>query len=205
MYMHLLPFLESQMTNNTTRVDAVWDANQDTSFKSQTRAKRGETEGRRARFSVKAHVQKGAEWQKYPKDSDNKDELFRLLSEQLVQNTINASYHLLTTKAVLVLSNRPTGVTALSPCHQEEAYTRMMLHVRHAAEQDHTKACLRTVHTDVVVLAIHHFHQPRLSELWIGFSQGRHSEKCQFITSLNSWDLVAARHFSSSIHSQDVM
>ena len=155
--------------------------------------------------TVKAHVQKGAEWQKYPKDSDNKDELFRLLSEQLVQNTINASYHLLTMKAVLVLSNRPTGVTALSPCHQEEAYTRMMLHVRHAAEQDHTKACLRTIHTDVAVLAIHHFHQPRLSELWIGFSQGRHSEKCQFITSLNSWDLVAARHFSSSIHSQDVM
>ena len=61
------------MTNNTTRVDAVWDTNQDTSFKSQTRAKRGETEGRPTKFSEKAPILKGAEWQKYFKDSDNKD------------------------------------------------------------------------------------------------------------------------------------
>ena len=45
--MHLLPFLESQMTNNTTRVDAVRGTYQDTSVKSQTRAKRGETENGR--------------------------------------------------------------------------------------------------------------------------------------------------------------
>ena len=30
-HMHLLPFLESQMTNNTTRLDAVWDTYQDAS------------------------------------------------------------------------------------------------------------------------------------------------------------------------------
>ena len=99
--MHLLPFLESQMTNNTTRIDAVWDTYQDTSLKSQTRAKRGETEGRQTIFSETAPVLKGAEWQKYFKGSDNKDELFQLLSEQLVQNTIHASYCLLTTKADL--------------------------------------------------------------------------------------------------------
>ena len=37
--MNLLPFLESQMTNNTTRLDAVWDTYQDTSLKSQARAR----------------------------------------------------------------------------------------------------------------------------------------------------------------------
>ena len=104
---------------------------------------------------------KGAEWQKFLKESDNKDQLFQFLSEQLVQNTIDARYHLLTTKADLVLSNRPTGVSALSPCHQE-ADTRLMLHLCHAAEQGYTKAYLRTVDTDVVVLAIHHFHQLKL-------------------------------------------
>ena len=35
----------------------------------------------------------------------------------------------------------------------------------HAAEQGHTKAYLGTVNMDVVVLAIHHFHQLKLSEL----------------------------------------
>ena len=43
----------------------------------------------------------------------------------------------------------------------------------HAAEQDHTKAYLRTVDTDVVVLATHHFHQLKLSELWIGLWSGK--------------------------------
>ena len=43
----------------------------------------------------------------------------------------------------------------------------------HAAEQDHTKAYLRTVDTDVIVLAIHHFHQLKLSELWIGLGPGK--------------------------------
>jgi len=56
-----------------------------------------------------------------------------------------ARYHLLTTKAELVLSNQPTNLTTLSPCHQEEADTWMMLHLHHAAEQGHTKAYLRTV------------------------------------------------------------
>ena len=48
-----------------------------------------------------------------------------------------------------------------------------MLHGCHAAEQGHTKACLSTVDTDAVVLVIHHFHQPKLSELWIGFGSGK--------------------------------
>ena len=112
------------MTNNTTRLDAVWD----TSLKSQTRAKRGETDGKRTRVPAKISIPKGAEQQKFLKESDNKDKLFQFLSGLLVQNTFDARYHLLTTKADLVLSNRPTDVSALSPCHQEEADARMMLH-----------------------------------------------------------------------------
>ena len=60
-HMHLLPFLENQMTNNTTRLDAVWDTYQDASLKSQTRAKRGETEGMRTRVSAKIPIPKEAE------------------------------------------------------------------------------------------------------------------------------------------------
>ena len=58
-------------------------------------------------------------------------------------------------------------MTALSPCQQEEADTRMMLHLYHAAGQGHSKACLRNVDSDVVVLAINIciFHQLRLSAL----------------------------------------
>ena len=45
----------------------------------------------------------------------------------------------------------------------------MMLHLRHAAMQGHTKAYARTVDSDVVVLTINIFHELGLSELWVGF------------------------------------
>ena len=48
-----------------------------------------------------------------------------------------------------------------------------MLHLRHAAEQGHTKANLWTVDSDVVVLAITLFQELGLSELWIGFGSGK--------------------------------
>jgi len=55
-----------------------------------------------------------------------------------------------------VFSNKPTDLTALSPCKQE-ADTRMMLHLRRDAQQGHAKAYLRTVDSDIVVLAVNVF------------------------------------------------
>ena len=170
--MHLLPFLESQMTNNTTKLDAVWDTYQDANLKSQTRARRGETLGQQTRVSAKIPIPKGAEWQKFLKESHNKDDLFQFLSEQLAQETTGAWYHL-TTKGELILSNQPTNLTTLPLCHQEEDDTRMMLHLHHAADPGHTKAYLRTGDTDVVILAIYHFHELGLTEMWIGFGSGK--------------------------------
>ena len=156
--MQLLPYLESHMMDGTTRVDAIWDTYTETSLKSQTRIKRGGTASRKTRVSDKIPIPKGAQWQFFLNDSQNKDELFQFISLELQRLTVNSQYHLLTTKADIVLSNKPTDLSDLSPCQQEEADTRMMLHLRHAADQGHTKAYLRTVDSDVVVLATHFFH-----------------------------------------------
>ncbi|XP_076158119.1 uncharacterized protein LOC143140875 [Alosa pseudoharengus] len=188
--MDLMPYLHSLMTDRTTRVDEVWDKYIEASLKSQTRVKRGGTAGYRTQVSAKIPLPKGAQWQKFLKDSQNKDELFQYISDELQKTTAGSKYHLLTTKANLVLSNKPTDLEALSPCQQEEADTRMMLHLRHTAEQGHTKAYLRTVDSDVVVLAINLFHELGLSE--------------QSTTSQNCWDLKNAKHCPSSTRSQDV-
>ena len=45
--------------------------------------------------------------------------------------------------------------------------------LRHAADQGHMKAHLRTVDNDVVVLTIHCFHDLGLLELWIGIGSGK--------------------------------
>ena len=107
------------------------------------------------------------------KDNQNENELFQFISQELQRYTADSRFQLLTTKADFVLSNQPADLTAVSPCKQEEADTRMMLHLPHAAEQGHTKAYLRTVDSDMVVLAINLFHALGLSELWIGFRSGK--------------------------------
>ena len=103
----------------------------------------------------------------------NKDELFLFIGQELQRRTVESTYHLFATKADIVLSNKATVITALSPCQQGEADTRMMLHVRHAAMQGHTKTYVRTVDSDVVVLTINIFHELGVSELWVGFGTGK--------------------------------
>ena len=171
--MQLLPYMQSQMTDNTSRVVAIWDTHQEASLKSQTLAKRGETSSRRTRVSAKIPIPKGVEWQKFLKDNQKKYELFQFIGQELQRSTVESTYHLLTTKADIVLSNKAADITALSPCQQEEADTRMVLHLRHAAMQGHTKAYVRTVDSDVVVLTINFFHELGLSELWVGFGTGK--------------------------------
>ena len=174
--MQLLPYMHSQMTENTSRVDAIWDTYQEASLKSQTLAKRGDISSRRTRVSakiVKVPIPKGFEWQKFLKGNQNKDELFQLIGQELQRGTVESTYHLLTAKADIVLSNKATDITTLSPCQQEEADTSMMLHLRHAAMQSHTKAYVRTVDSDMVVLTINIFHALGLYELWVGFGTGK--------------------------------
>ncbi len=59
--------------------------------------------------------------------------------------------------------------SSLSPCYHEEADSRLLIHAKHCADQGHQNVLIRTVDTDVVVLAISTFHLLSLSELWIAF------------------------------------
>jgi len=52
----------------------------------------------------------------------------------------------------------------------------MMLHLHHAVVDGHKKAFLRTVNSDIIVLAVHFFktfQNPGLTELWIGFGSSK--------------------------------
>ena len=72
-----------------------------------------------------------------------------------------------------VLSNKHCDLTTLQPCNHSEADTRIFLHLAHAAKQGHTKAYVRTVDSDVVVLAVGFFETLGLTELLVGFGTGR--------------------------------
>ncbi|KAL8616927.1 hypothetical protein ACOMHN_041846 [Nucella lapillus] len=134
--MQLMPFLEGQMTTNTLRIDLIWDTYSETSLKSQTREKRSQQAGRRTRVAAQIPIPKGAQWATFLEDAENKDELFRFVSEELHNLAANKDYHLITTKDDCVLTNMEIDTSTLCPCSHEEADTRMMLHLCHAADED---------------------------------------------------------------------
>ena len=166
--------LESQLTECCTRVDTVWDTYHISCLKSQTRINRCETAGRRTKVSPQIPLPKRSEWQRFLNDSTDNDALFKFLSDELHRNTSEARYLLLTTKAESVLSNRHTDITNLALCQHEEADTRVMLHLNNAAQNGHRKAYIRTVDTDVVVLAMDYFNQLCTTALWVGLGTGKH-------------------------------
>ena len=48
----------------------------------------------------------------------------------------------------------------IMPCNHQEADSRIFLHLPHAAQQGHSKAFIRTVDSDVVIIAVWGFWQP---------------------------------------------
>ena len=65
-------------------------------------------------------------------------------------------------------------VCSLAPCNHEEADSHMMLHIAHATRHGRQKILVRTVDTDVVVLAV--MVAGRLSpehEVWLAFGTGK--------------------------------
>ena len=60
----------------------------------------------------------------------------------------------------------------IMPCNHQEGDSRIFLHLSHAAQQGHSKAFIRTVDSDVVIIAVGHFGSLGVMELWIGFGTG---------------------------------
>ena len=59
-----------------------------------------------------------------------------------------------TTSGIDVLSSASVETEGLTPCNHEEADTRIFIHVKHVSGRGLKKVLIRTVDTDVVVLAI---------------------------------------------------
>ena len=72
-----------------------------------------------------------------------------------------------------VLCVHPQHVSSLAPCSHEEADTLIMLHVEDAVKQEHTKVSIRTVDTNVVILAATSAQRLNIPELWIVFGTAK--------------------------------
>ncbi|XP_078492496.1 uncharacterized protein LOC144748319 [Ciona intestinalis] len=162
-----LPFIERQL-KDASRVDVVWDVYIANSLKASTRNKRGK--GVRRRVQPNSRIP-GC-WGAFLRLNENKTELFKYLAEE-TNKIFTCDKQIISTYAQNVLCRLPQETDEICPCSQEEADTRLLLHAYNAAKRGYDKAMIRTVDTDVVVIATGMFHELGLSELWVAFGTGK--------------------------------
>ena len=133
--------------SKVSRVDIVWDIYRPDSLKGTTRERRGTGTRRRVHASTRIP----GNWQSFLRNDDNKQELFRFLAtadEKEIYSTFEDE--------VLGSSNSVVS-SVVNPCSHEEADTRIFVHVNEIAQRGHSKVMVRTVDTDVVIIAIANF------------------------------------------------
>lgn len=165
-----IPYMSTKL-QTVSRLDLVWDTYLADSLKCTTRAKRGQ--GVRRRVVAAAAIP--GNWQNFLRVNSNKTELFRFLSAALMEWFDQEDKQLVITDVEAVLS-KPLlpDLTSLAPCNHEEADSRLLLHASHAAQHGHHAILIRTVDTDVVVLAVSLAQelQPE-DKLWLAFGTGQ--------------------------------
>ncbi|KAG7163357.1 hypothetical protein Hamer_G004492 [Homarus americanus] len=165
--------LDESQLEYRSRLDLVWDCYlKSWSRKVTVRCNRGK--GIRRRVTASGPLP--SNWQNFLRNSDNKEELFSFLSEQVMQLVVKESKQLVVTDKKQVLTVPPRKDTAnLAPFNHEEADTRMMVHAADALECGHRRILIRTVDTDVVILAVALANERSeiLDELWLTFGTGK--------------------------------
>ena len=148
------------------RVDVVWDVYLEDTLKSTARERRGT--GTRRRVTSSSRLPKN--WKSFLHVSANKTELFLFLAKELQSIEIEGK-EVHTTYGEFVLSSPPTE---MMECSHEEADTRLVLHAYHASQCGYRKILIRTVDTDVLVLAVARVQDLSVDEIWMAFGTGKH-------------------------------
>ncbi len=163
------PFIKAQL-RNVTRLDIVWDVYLEDSLKSTARENRGR--GVRRRVAPSNTIP--GNWQEFLRLADNKTELFDFLAHQVVEN-LSGEKEVYTTCCQNVLCSRVhEDISSLAPCAHEEADTRMLLRAVDSANKGYRRIMLRTVNTDVLVLAVSAVVCLEDTEIWVVFGTGKH-------------------------------
>ena len=162
-----MPYIRRRL-HKVKRLDVVWDRYIEKSLKQGMRESRGSGERRRVTKTTPLPTN----WSSFLKVDINKEELFNFLAVHIGKETPPDGKELVSTFGTGVKCTR-VDTSKLEPCTHEEADTRMMIHVADCVAQGYTKVTIRTVDTDVVVIAVSVVNPLHLQELWIAFGTGK--------------------------------
>ena len=163
-----IPYLQNQF-KSIQQFDLVWDRYIPNSLKYSTRENRGQ--GVRRKVTADGVLPKN--WNSFLRCNDNKKELFPFLSKAVIKQ-ITTPQILATSRNEVISSQGNVNINnELAPCNHEEGDTRMLVHAKHAAKF-FPRILLKTVDTDVVVIALSCYHHIcKSKEMWIEFGVGK--------------------------------
>ena len=84
--------------------------------------------------------------------------MFEFLAVQVGSATVEGK-ELLCTQDKDIISSTPVHKDGIAPCNHKDVDTRIFIHIAHAASDGLLKSIIRTVDTDVVILAIANVHK----------------------------------------------
>lgn len=155
------------------RLDIACDVYKGDSLKKGAREQRGK--GVRRKVTPSTPIPKN--WKSFLRVDQNKEELFHLLSEQVVKiqhQPLEDQKEIYSTYEDSVYSNTGNSLSKLAPRTHEEADTRIMLHAYDASTSGYRRIMIRTEDTAVLVLAISIYHTILVDELWVAFGFGKY-------------------------------
>ena len=149
------PYILHQL-KSCNRVDIVWDVYKKDSLKTTARTKRGK--GIRRRVLPNSKIP--GNWHSFLRVDDNKEELFAFLADGI--KLIETEKLVVSTRGESTVSNHENvDKSNMEPCKQEEADTRMFLHVYDGVINSGFKtSIIRNVDTDVVAIGMY------FTEVW---------------------------------------
>ena len=151
--------LKELRSDTLRRIDVVFDRYFQDTLKSDTLEKKGSG----IRISVKATTPICSNWRQFLRVNENKEELFSLLTKQLGDSSVTGKL-IVATSAEDIKCSSILNTETLFPSNHEEADTRIFLHAKHAADKGHRLVSIRTVDTDVVVIAIYVFRKLQITD-----------------------------------------
>jgi len=111
-------------------------------------------------------------WQEFLRVPENRPELFQYLATQAAENLPTKKEVFPTYKQNVLTCSIHQDVSGLSPSTQEEADSKMFLRVGDAIAKGHQKVMIRSVDSDVLVLAVCCASLAKEAELWVAFCVG---------------------------------
>ena len=137
-----------------SRLDIVWDTYRPMSIKGHTRDECGHG----VRLNVGPNVRIPGNLSEFLRDSTNKVELFKYLSGEVMQRFHSGGDIYITMSNGTTVGHVGHGEDMTTVCNQEEADTRIILHIPHALNCGFSSILIKTSDSDVIAIFIHHLH-----------------------------------------------